>query len=1582
MNHSHKFLYLVCCLIVSGCFTIGLFKSSGAMTPKYAEVAVTARQRTQTSGSIRGAVWELIPARSSGNFAMTGLPDGRYRLEIFGYLPQPAHPYPDYHEYYRNAATLDRATDIVVTGGVTVADLAVELGDDPNAVLINGPTAANVGMDYTFSAVVSPAYAGLPITYTWYPNDPAMDEVVTHSNGITDSVVLRWSTPGLKSVRVVADNGQRRVESNRYQVAVDSTVGVQIETVQVLGGDLQAITGNGAYLYRGVGSKLAVVDVSSPNNPLLVGESQPLPDTLADLTYAAGSLYVAAGRAGVRVFDVTLPQKPREIGQYTGIMAAAQIALRDQYAFVLDGREGLVILNVANPAQPTLVGSFAQYSGTEIAIDGQLALIVAADIALVDISNPAAPLLVSRYQPGKIGTMALVDGYLYLSDQLTTCRIVSLQNPQAPTEVGSCGNPWQEMKIYGRTLYTTGFHTNEEYQGGVWVYDLANPAAPVFVTRYVEAAGQLSNLYVTASTVVASSLTDGLIVIAVANQPQPYVAGSLSSLSGIGGVMALQGDYAYLFDQSFHVLDLTQPNRPTEIARLPLLVWSYQNRQVAVRGNNALVTYGDQLQLIDLTNPKQPKLRGRYAATSLIDAMGMTDSYVYLLVDQHNLLVIDIHNPDTLALVGKLNVNTPARLLTVQGEYAYLGGNDALQIVQLTNPLTPILIANLPKVKYLDAIRVEGGRLYTLERAQLWSNSTRSFKIYDLTNPVLPTLLGQYGPDLFQSMLVDQYRAYLSTVQNQFYVLDIGDPAMPFLLGRTSVSGARTLALRLPYLYAASDTMGIAVLWLRTAQKLSTPTNQPFTFAPTNVIQYEFPANSWQLNSGQAVPAAVKVIHTQAYPRAITPVIGERTLVGHPYQVQVVDAGSGQPVSIVKPYLVQTQYDPATMDEATLTIFYQVQGEWRAAEQVTVDTNQKLLRATLPQLTTWALFATPRPDTTGQQSFLPIIARAAFDARIANVELTQATQTLKNDVPLVAGRPLVARIYAVTDNATAINGCQLVLTATRNGAPLPGSPLTVGPWAIFPQPLRDKLSNTFNVLLPLSWTQGNVRLTAQLYLPAGQQDRTPANNQTTLDLTFHAVPPLDIKIVPIHYTHQPTGKRYPAPTDEQFSDYVMRLYPVHALQLSMRTPIEFTGDLSSDKGWSTLLQLVGTVKKGDNAPSAQIYYGLLPTGDFQPKWGGMGSSARFSASFNNGGVVAHELGHNLGRQHAPCGNPGGVDPAYPYAKASIGEYGFDLTGFTILHPATTADVMSYCGPDWVSDYTYRGLFTNQRTAGLPSAGLAAAPGILVRADLTDARDVVFQPLYFYAGDLSPLPAASAVTVRFLAEDGALLAEHPVALESAEEGGFVTRFVSALLPQPDQPVARVQLRTQGQVIAERSLLTDTVQAATTYQLVQSEAELTLRWQPSAQPALVRYTNDNGQSWLTLAVDATGGELHFAPGSLPGGAGRFAILPADLPQPVLAADASPTITLPDQAPKAWITGPTTVQPGAPLLLFGYGDDPEDGALANLQWTVNGQPVAAGHTLQVETTAGLDPIVTLTVTDSAGQSFTAIHRVTVER
>ncbi|MBW7886260.1 MAG: hypothetical protein H3C34_27265, partial [Caldilineaceae bacterium] len=121
--------------------------------------------------------------------------------------------------------------------------------------------------------------------------------------------------------------------------------------------------------------------------------------------------------------------------------------------------------------------------------------------------------------------------------------------------------------------------------------------------------------------------------------------------------------------------------------------------------------------------------------------------------------------------------------------------------------------------------------------------------------------------------------------------------------------------------------------------------------------------------------------------------------------------------------------------------------------------------------------------------------------------------------------------------------------------------------------------------------------------------------------------------------------------------------------------------------------------------------------------------------------AAHEIGHSLGRAHPNAGsdNPATSnvsencghsrsDPGYPYgntstARAPIGPADGSMEGFdggdpaysipkAVLPSSTWNDVMSYCSNQWLSDYTYTGMYNNMK------ANPSAADAGLVQAAAT------------------------------------------------------------------------------------------------------------------------------------------------------------------------------------------------------------------------------------------------------------------------
>ncbi len=189
---------------------------------------------------------------------------------------------------------------------------------------------------------------------------------------------------------------------------------------------------------------------------------------------------------------------------------------------------------------------------------------------------------------------------------------------------------------------------------------------------------------------------------------------------------------------------------------------------------------------------------------------------------------------------------------------------------------------------------------------------------------------------------------------------------------------------------------------------------------------------------------------------------------------------------------------------------------------------------------------------------------------------------------------------------------------------------------------------------------------------------------------------------------------------DSYRDYIELMYPINGMEYTVGDPMNANFSISANGGgWSEVLQQLGQRHQSDNAPNDLYYYGLLEPSSSLNQYcqggcvAGIGyvagantrdahSRVAMGISYGEDGsttTMAHEVGHNHGRPHAPCGGASDAEP-WPYPGAEIGWLGFAYPG-TLIPGDQATDIMGYCRDQWVSDYNYKNFM--ERVATINSA---------------------------------------------------------------------------------------------------------------------------------------------------------------------------------------------------------------------------------------------------------------------------------------
>jgi len=165
-------------------------------------------------------------------------------------------------------------------------------------------------------------------------------------------------------------------------------------------------------------AQFIVVNVADPVHPNLIFQYY-YPHNCRGVALAGRHGYVVCEQLGLASWQLdTFP--PLQIGSLNTSGNARGIAVQDSYAYVADGRNGLVVIDVSNPARPALVAT-VQLSGyaNAVAVRDTLAFLGCGTggIAVVGIADPSNPRLITQLKTPYAMGLYPIGRFLFACDR-------------------------------------------------------------------------------------------------------------------------------------------------------------------------------------------------------------------------------------------------------------------------------------------------------------------------------------------------------------------------------------------------------------------------------------------------------------------------------------------------------------------------------------------------------------------------------------------------------------------------------------------------------------------------------------------------------------------------------------------------------------------------------------------------------------------------------------------------------------------------------------------------------------------------------------------------------------------------------------------------------------------------------------------------------------------------------------------------------------------------------------------------------------------------------------------------------------
>jgi hypothetical protein len=557
---------------------------------------------------------------------------------------------------------------------------------------------------------------------------------------------------------------------------------------------------------------------NSKKKPTIVGSiSSSLIGNAVDVYIDGDYAYVTNEGEGLKVVNITDPTNPYVIGTYVTNSTAQSVYVDGDYVFIADYKgipqqyKNFLILDVTNPTNPIHLGNCTTNlvvgdAARDVVVVGDTAFVAndQGGVSVVNVADPSNPIrIVEKDTAGTAINLAVSGDYVYVADGTKGLVVIDISNTLVPTIAATYNT---SISFATNIIVEGNFAYVVDLNNGIVVVNITDPTTPTFAGSWSKSDVSAANIY--GDYLYVTDITGGLSVVSITDPTTPVFIYTIA-LPGFTQSIVIDGHYAYLTCQSggFQVVRIADPSAPTLAGsyNTPSEAWG-----VFISGDYAYVADRlSGLQVIDINDPSSPTLVGSYNTPGDAWSVVVSGDYAYVADWTSGLQILDISDPSAPTLAGSYNTPSGAYGVLISGDYAYVADYfSGLQILDISDPSTPTLAGSYDTPDRAYDVFISGDFAYVTDHSS-------GLQVIDISDPSSPTLAGSYNtPGEAWGVFVSGDYAYVADHSaGGLQVLDISNPHSPTFTGSYNTPGeAHDIFVSGDYAYVADYSSGLQVI--------------------------------------------------------------------------------------------------------------------------------------------------------------------------------------------------------------------------------------------------------------------------------------------------------------------------------------------------------------------------------------------------------------------------------------------------------------------------------------------------------------------------------------------------------------------------------------------------------------------------------------------------------------------------------------------------------------------------------------------------------------------------------------------------